>query len=103
VQAVFKEIEAIQREGTTQSYVDQVKESQRRERETNLKTNEFWLSALEVYDTEGLDLRDLMRFDELLDQVTSKRLQTAAKRYLGKQHYVLGVLDPAPKDTVGKR
>lgn len=103
VQAVFKEIESIQRQGTTPGYIEQVKEAQRRERETNLKTNEFWLSALEVYDTEGLDFRDLLRFDELLDQITSKRLQAAARRYLGNEHYVLGVLDPAPKDAVGKR
>ncbi len=96
VRAVFKEIEAIQEKGTTESLVEQVRESQRRERETDSKTNEFWLSALETYDVEGLDLRDLPRFEELLQKVTSDSLRDAARRYLNEKRYVIGVLDPAP-------
>src|SRR5215204_5787262 len=49
VKAVFTEIEAIQKNGIGDSYVKQVQEKQRRERETNLKTNEFWLAAMEAY------------------------------------------------------
>jgi zinc protease len=97
VRAVFKEIESIQEKGASESYVDQVRESQRRERETDSKTNEFWLSALESYDVEGLDLRLLPRFEELLQRVTSDSLRDAARRYLNEKRYVIGVLDPAPK------
>jgi zinc protease len=96
VRATFKEIESIQEKGTTESLVEQVRESQRRERETDSKTNEFWLSALETYDVEGLDLRDLPRFEELLQKVTSDSLRDAARRYLNEKRYVIGVLDPAP-------
>jgi zinc protease len=97
VRAVFKEIESIQENGATDSYVEQVRESQRRERETDSKTNEFWLSALETYEVENLDLRDLPRFEELLRRVTSDSLRDSARRYLNEKRYVIGVLDPAPK------
>jgi zinc protease len=97
VRAVFKEIESIQQKGVSDSYVEQVRESQRRERQTDSKTNEFWLAALETYDSEGLDLRDLPRFEELLRGVTSDSLRDAARRYLNEKRYVIGVLDPAPK------
>ena len=97
VKAVFAEIESIQKNGVGESYVQQVQEKQRRERETNLKTNEFWLAAMEAYDTEGLDLRDLPRYDELVQRVSTKTIQDAARRYLRREHYVLGVLDPEKK------
>ncbi len=97
IRAVFKEIESIQEKGVADSYVEQVRESERRERETGGKTNEFWLSAIETYDVEGLDLRDLPRFEELLQKVTSDSLRDAARRYLDEKRYVIGILDPAPK------
>jgi zinc protease len=99
VKAVFAEIESIQRNGVGESYVQQVREKQRRERETNLKTNEFWLAAMEAYDAEGLDLRDLPRYDELVERVSTKTIQDAARRYLRRERYVLGVLDPEQKEA----
>ena len=99
VKAVFAEIESIQRNGVGESYVQQVQEKQRRERETNLKTNEFWLAAMEAYDSEGLDLRDLPRYDQLVDRVSTKTIQDAARRYLRRERYVLGVLDPEKKEA----
>ena len=94
IKAVFAEIESIQKNGVPDSYVVQVQEKQRRERETNLKTNEFWLAAIEAYDTEGLDLRDLPFYEELVRNVSSKSLQDAARRYLSRERYILGELDP---------
>jgi len=92
--ALFQEIEAIQRHGTDQDHLDKVKASQRRERETNLKENEFWISVLANYYRSGWDPRDILRFDELVDHMTVQRLQAAAREYLPTNHYVLGVLSP---------
>jgi len=96
---VFAEIESIQKNGIGESYLQQVREKQRRERETSLKTNEFWLSALESYASEGLDLRDLPRYEELVQRVSSKTIQDAAQRYLRRDRYVLGELDPEKKEA----
>ncbi len=97
IDAVFKEIAAIQEKGAGERLLAQVRESEKRERETDQRTNEFWLSALEVYDTEGLDLRELPRFEELLQGMTSDSVRDAARRYLTRDRYILGVLDPAEK------
>lgn len=95
VQAVFAEIAAIQQNGIGDRYVQQVKETERRTRELNLADNEFWRAVLELYLTEGLDIRDIPRFDDLIAQVSSERIRDTARRYLDTSRYVLGVLRPA--------
>jgi zinc protease len=94
VHAVFAEIESIQKEGIAETYLKQVKETERRERELALKDNGFWLSALAASYEDGLDPRDILRYDELIGSATSERVRAAARRYLDETRYVLGVLRP---------
>ncbi len=94
VQAVFAEIDAIQRNGVAESYLQQVRETERRQRELDLQDNQFWLGILELYYTEGLDPRDILRFDDLVQTVSSDRVRDTARRYLTTERYVLGVLKP---------
>jgi zinc protease len=101
VQATFNEIESIQKKGVGDVYINQVKEQERRERELDLTDNNFWLNALELYLTEGLDLRDLNNYDKLIARVSSDNIRDTAQKYLNTQRYVLGVLRPEkPSDTV---
>jgi zinc protease len=92
--AVFQEIEAIQSHGTDQDHLDKIKASQRRERETNLKENGFWISVLPNYYRSAWDPRGILRFDELVERESSERLQAAAREYLPTSRYVIGVLSP---------
>jgi zinc protease len=85
VQATFAEIESIQKNGVPENYVQQLRETERRNRQLALKENPFWLQILEVYYSEGFDPKDILRFDELVEKVTSQR---------PKDRYVLGVLRP---------
>ena len=94
VRAVFAEIEAIQRDGVAESYLQQVRETERRQRELDLQDNQFWLAILELYYTEGLDPRDILRFEDLIKTVSSDRVRDTARRYLNTERYVLGVLKP---------
>jgi zinc protease len=94
VQATFAEIEAIQKNGVPENYVDQIRETERRNRQLALKENQFWLQILEVYYSESFDPKDILRFDEMVERVTSERLQATARTYLPKDRYVLGVLRP---------
>jgi zinc protease len=94
IQATFAEIEAIQKNGVADAYITQVKEQERRERELDLTDNNFWLNALELYLTEGLDLKDLNHYDKLIARVSSDNVRDAARKYLNTQRYVLGVLRP---------
>jgi zinc protease len=103
IQATFAEIAAIQKSGVPETYVKQLKEQERRERELDLTDNNYWLNALEVYLTEGLDLKDLPHYDQLIARVSSNNLRDTARRYLDTKRYILGVLRPAeqPTDAAG--
>ncbi len=97
VQAVFAEIATLQENGVAEPYLQQVREAERRTRELSLTDNQFWLSALEVYDTDQLDPRDILRYDELIATISSDRLRDTARRYLDAKSYTLGVLSPEKK------
>ena len=94
METVFAELEQVRAEGLDESYAQKVRESQLRERETDLEENGFWLQALRLYDTMGLDPRLILQFDELVEQVTPEGLRAAAQRYLDPSRYVLAVLYP---------
>jgi zinc protease len=93
-QAVLQEIANLQRQEIAQSYVDQVKLAMRRERETVLKENGFWVSVLGTYYRSGWDPRDILHFDDLVERTSAQGLQAAAREYLPAGRYVLGVLNP---------
>ena len=97
VETIFEEIESLHRNGVESTYVERIREIQRRRRETSLKENGFWLNGLQTYYSQGLDPRLILAFDELIASVTSESLRDAAKRYLNRERYVLGVLSPAPE------
>ncbi|HEV3458353.1 MAG TPA: insulinase family protein [Thermoanaerobaculia bacterium] len=99
--AVFQELEALQRRGTDQEHLDKIKASQRRERETSLKENGFWLGVLTNYYRSAWDPRDILRFDELVERMSTARLQAAAREYLPLGRYVIGVLSPESAGAAG--
>ncbi|MEE9133191.1 MAG: insulinase family protein [Gemmatimonadota bacterium] len=92
--AVFQQIDSIKTFGPTQEDIDKVKEIQRRQRETSLRENGYWLSQLVSYDRYGLDLRGILTYDELVDGLTTEVVQEAAQRYLRTDNYVQVSLYP---------
>jgi zinc protease len=92
--AVFEEIERLRAEPVDESYVHKLQEIQRRQRETDLEKNSFWVAALETYYSLGLDPRLLLDHDRLVAGLTAEELRRAARRYLDEDRYVLGVLYP---------
>jgi zinc protease len=82
--------------------VKQVKEQERRERELDLTDNNFWAAAIELYLSEGLELKDLPQYNDLIARVSSDNVREAARKYLNTDRYVLGVLLPEkPAEVVG--
>jgi zinc protease len=96
VAATFAEIAALRDRGPEESYLQRVRETQRRERETDLRENGFWLDSLEFYLSRDLDPRLILRYDELIARETAENVQAAARKYLDPGRYVKGVLRPAP-------
>jgi zinc protease len=94
VEAAFTEIRAFQGAGPADSIVQKVKEAQRRTRETSLRENSYWLNQLLVSDRWGLDPRNLLKYEQLIDQLTAADIRDATRRYIRFDNYVQVTLMP---------
>ena len=92
--AVMLEIKSIMTEGPDQINVDKIKESQRREREINIKQNSYWLNSLEVYYREGRELSDFMKFNELIEGFSAESAHAAAAKYFNMDNMIQVTLYP---------
>ena len=93
--AAFDEIKAIQSSGIGPDYITKVKQLRRRDHETSVKENGFWLSELSRAYRFGDDPKLILDFDAMVDKVSSDRVRAAAKKYLTNTQYILGELRPA--------
>ena len=94
--ATFDEIKAIQTNGIGADYITKAKQLRRREHETSLKENGFWLNELSRAYRFGDDPKLILDFDAMVDKISSDRVRAAAKKYLTSTQYVLGELRPVP-------
>jgi len=94
VRSALAEIERSKRTGFDEKTVLKVKETQRRERETSLKQNNFWLQNLKFYYQNGEDPASILRYDSLVERLTSSMLGRAARDFFNRDNYVKVVLDP---------
>jgi len=94
VAVVFEQIDSLQTYGPTSEDVQKVQEMQRRERETNLRENGYWLGQLVGYDQMDLDFRNIMTYEALIDALEPGLVRDAAQRYLRTDNYVQVMLLP---------
>ena len=93
-EAVFAEIEAMKGAENLDEYIEKVQEQQRRQRETSLEQNGFWLGTLSFYyDHPDEDLLDVLRYGDLIDSLTGEDVREAARQYL-QDRYVQVTLVP---------
>jgi len=97
--AVFAQIDSLKRFGIPATDLPKVREQLRLQRETDLKSNSFWLSSLQFYDYHKEDPLNVYKFDAMNNGLTSETIQKAAQRYLDPQNYVQVVL--LPREIVG--
>lgn len=94
VAAVFDQINDIKTNGVTADYIEKVQEQQRRQRETDMEQNSFWVSVLDFYYSYDEDILDILRYNELIESLTVEDVQNAAQTYLSEDRYVKVVLYP---------
>ncbi len=92
--AVFQVIDSVQVYGPDDSYIDKVKESQRRSFETQLERNRFWLSNLVSYAMREDDPVLILAYPDLIDTLDPGMVQDAAKSFFNMENYVQVVLKP---------
>ena len=91
---VFIQIDSLVNIGTTQDYLDKVKETKSRKYELNLRENRFWLSNIQTSYFHGFPLTNILKQPEMIEALTLQDIQIAAQKYLDTTNYVDVVLYP---------
>jgi zinc protease len=92
--AVFAEIDSLKARGPTETDLAKVKETMTRERETNIKTNSWWLSQLSARLRNAEDPREIATSAQFIASLTPQIVRDAARRWLNEKQYVKVVLLP---------
>ncbi|UCG27488.1 MAG: insulinase family protein [Bacteroidales bacterium] len=94
LQSLFRQINKLKAKGPDEVYLTKVREAQHREFEINLKENNFWVqSLLSIYFTDQ-DPVNIMKYPQLIDSLTGKKIRQAAREYFNLDNYIQVVLKP---------
>ena len=93
---VFEEIERLKAEGPDAETVANVRETQRRGKETDLRENNYWRSQLSARESLGIDIRTIPEYD-MIESWTAEQVRQALIRYLRLDQYAKFVLLPEKK------
>lgn len=95
VGVVFDEFKTIQKNGPEEIDMNKAKETFIREREVNVKENEYWLKTLQKSSFLGNEIISDNEYNKAIRAITPDQVQKAANIYITLDHYVYGVLRPA--------
>ncbi len=91
--AALKEIEKIKTNGVEPKDLIKIKETQKRELETSLKTNGYWIAAIQNAVNYDRKLENILKQFDDIEKLSSKNIQDVAHKYCGKD-YIKVVLYP---------
>jgi zinc protease len=94
--AVFDEVGKIGKDGVGDDYLDKVREQLRRQHETDLKDNGWWLDQLRDAYYYGDDFKAMTDIDATLKRVTSANVRAAANHFFTPGNYLFATLKPKP-------
>jgi zinc protease len=95
INAVFDEIAALQKDGIGADYLEKIKQTFTREREVQLRNNQFWVGWLSSAYTYGDDPALVLDLGQMTARMTTDNVKAAAKRYLDPKQFFEPVLLPA--------
>lgn len=93
-EAVFEDIAELKKKGASDDLVAKIAEFQRRQRETQLRENGFWLRSLRFSYYHGEDPAWILRLEEMISGLGPETIRDAAKLYLNLENYATFVLHP---------
>jgi len=103
VSVAIGELDSIRLHGVKQKDIIKAKETRRRQLETNVKINTFWLSSIQKAILNDLDLNSVTD-EEYIGQISSEEIQRVANGYFDTDEYLEVVLYPEEyeKSLVGE-
>ncbi|MEX2285125.1 MAG: insulinase family protein [Gemmatimonadota bacterium] len=98
---VFAMMDSLKTHAPSVADVDKVKEQILRSRETDIKTNAFWMANLAGWDQNNEDLTRLLApYDAMIRALTPAQIQQAAQRYFDRKNFYKFVLLPETSKPV---
>ena len=94
IDAVKEEISLLIKNGTTEEKLNKVKETLRKEHETDIKENAYWLGEM-IYATKyKSSLDEINNYISNVDKVTLEDIKLAASKYLSTDNFIQVTLEP---------
>jgi len=93
----MQEVRKMQADGPSEDLVNRAKETAKRNYETALKQNSYWLSRLQTVHLFDQDPALIVHRVERIDALTPASLQETFKKYFPMDRYTVVTLMPAPK------
>jgi zinc protease len=97
VKIILAEMNKLMKEGPTADEISKVKETMMRERETNLKKNDWWKSKIENMSYYNETPSNITQFNDLVNGISPEKVKEAAGMYLTPGRYVQLYLQPEAK------
>lgn len=94
---VMEEVERLKKEGPTEDLVNRAKETARRNYETQLKQNNYWLLRFQAVKLWGQDPTIIAKRVERINALTPASIQDAFKKYFPADRSTVITLNPAGK------
>jgi zinc protease len=94
---VMQEVQRLQKEGPSEDLVNRAKETARRNYETQLRQNDYWLRRFQAVQMWGQEPAMIAHRVERINTVTVANVQEAFKKYFPADRMTTVTLVPAPK------
>jgi len=85
------EIDRMVRSGVGASYLDKARQAARKQLETDLESNEFWLAELTQQVFDGQPFSDIPGRTKIVDSITAEEVAAAVQRLVDPALPVVGV------------
>jgi zinc protease len=97
---VFQEIKRLQKDGPSADLTNRAKESAKRNYETALQQNGYWMGRLQSVRMLGRDPKEIVTRPARIDAVTPKTVQDVFVKYFPMERYTVVTLLPSPVPAV---
>jgi len=84
----FKIFNKIKTSGPSEVNLNKAKQQLLKERETNLRKNEFWIKTMKDYFFYDIPLKEVNDTEEVIKSLTAKDIKNAADKFLKDDNYI---------------
>jgi zinc protease len=99
---VLQEVQRLQKDGPSDDLVNRAKETARRNYETQLRQNDYWLRRFQAVRMWGQDPAMIAHRLDRIGALTPAAVQDAFKRYFPADRMTVVTLVPAPQSLKPK-